>query len=103
MRDDVGQGAAHDGGPEVAQLAKRRGVEGARLGLGDAKLGQAVAHLEGRALRERHGQHVGGVESPHGRTVGDAIGDCPRLTRSGAGEDGEWPGDLRGDGSLVGV
>ena len=103
MRHDVGQGTAHDGGPEMAQLAQRRGVEGACLRLGNPQLGQAVSHLEGSALREGHGQHVGGVKSTDGSPVGDAIRDRPRFTCARAGQHGERAGHLRGDGALIGV
>ena len=103
VRHDVGQGTAHDGGPEMAQLAQRRGVEGACLRLGNPQLGQAVSHLEGGALREGHGQHVGWVKSPDGSPVGDAVRDRPRFTCARAGQHGERAGHLRGDGALIGV
>ncbi len=38
VRDDVRQRTAHDGGPKMAQLAQRGGVEGARLSLRNTQL-----------------------------------------------------------------
>ena len=78
-------------------------MEGSRLRLGHAQLGQSVTHLEGCTLGEGHGQHVGGIDGANGRAVGDAVGDRARLTRAGAREDSEGPGNLGGDGTLVGV
>ena len=103
MRDDVRQRTTHDGGPEVAQLAQRGGVEGARLSLGNTQLGQAVAHFEGRTLREGHGEHVGRVEGTDGRPVRDAVRDRAGLAGARARQDGERARHLRGDGALIGV
>ena len=103
MRDDVGQRAAHDGGPEVAQLAQRGRVEGARLSLRNTQLSQAVTHFEGRALREGHGEHVGRVEGTDGRPVRDAVRDRAGLTGARTRQDGERARHLRGDGALIGV
>ena len=103
MRDNVGQRTAHDSGPKMAQLAQRRRVEGARLSLGNTQLGQAVAHFEGRALREGHGKHVGRVEGTDGRPVRDAVRDRSGLAGARARQDGERASHLRGDGALIGV
>ena len=103
MRDDVGQRPAHDGGPEVAQLTQRRGVEGARLSLWHPQLRQAVAHFEGSALREGHGQDVRWIEGPDGRAVGDAVRNRAGLTRARTGQNGERSGHLRRDGALIGI
>ena len=101
MRDDIGQRPAHDGGPEVAQLAQRRGVEGACLGLRDPQLRQAMAHFEGRALREGHGQDVRWIEGADGCPVGDAVRNRASFAGARTGQNGERPGHLRGDGALI--
>ena len=103
VRDDVGQRTADHRRPEVAQLAQGRGVEGTCLRPGHTQLGQSVTHLEGRALGKGHGQNIRRVDGADGRAVGDAVGDRTGLARAGAREDSEGPGDLGGDGALVGV
>ena len=87
----------------MAQLAQRRRVEGARLRLGNTQLGQAVAHFEGRSLREGHGEHVGWVEGTDSRPVRDAVRDRAGLTGARACQNGERASHLRGDGALIGV
>ena len=101
MWDDVGQRPAHDGGPEVAQLAQRCGVEGTCLRLRHPQLRQAMAHFEGRALREGHGQDVRWIEGADGRPVGDAVRNRASFTCARTGQNGERPGHLRGDGALI--
>ena len=103
MRDDIGQRTPHDGGPKMAQLAQRRRVEGARLSLWNTQLGQAVAHFEGRTLREGHGEHVGRVEGANSRPVRDAVRDRTGLAGARTRQDGERARHLRGDGALIGV
>ena len=103
VRDNVGQRAAHNGGPKMAQLAQRRRVEGARLSLGNPQLGQAVAHFEGRALREGHGEHVGWVEGTDSRPVRDAVRDRAGLAGARTRQDGERACHLCSDGALIGI
>ena len=87
----------------MAQLAQRGRVEGARLSLGNPQLGEAVAHFEGRALREGHGEHVGRVEGADGRPVRDAVRDRTGLAGARTRQDGERASHLRGDGALIRV
>ena len=78
-------------------------MEGARLSLRNPQLGQAVAHFEGRSLREGHGEHVGRVEGTDSRPVRDAVRDRAGLTGARARQNGKRASHLRGDGALIGV
>ena len=62
-----------------------------------------MAHFEGRALREGHGEHVGRVEGTDGRPVRDAVRDRAGLAGARTRQDGERARHLRGDGALIGV
>ena len=73
--------------PEVAQLAKRSGVEGAHGDALDAQVVQAGAHLAGGARGEGDCQGAAWIMAPGVHAVGDAMGDGTGLAGAGAGQD----------------
>ena len=96
-----------DRGAVRAQDPGAEGVEGAHLDLppvvradeGDDPL----AHLAGGLVREGDGEDPPRGDVPDADEVGDAVGDDPRLARSGAGEDEERPLGRRDGAGLLGV
>ena len=60
-------------GPEILQLATRRGVEGLRLYAGHTHGAQTIAHLSGCPRREGHREHALRAHKPLVYQVGDAI------------------------------
>ena len=90
-------------GPEVAQLAQRRRVEGARLHPLGPEPAQPAPHLTGRTRGESDGEHLGRRVDPGGHAVGDAVGDRPGLARAGAGEHPDRPAQRLGHLPLLGV
>ena len=106
-----GQLGVHEGrqrtavhlGPEVAGLAQRRGVEGARLHPRGAEGLQPGAHLARGADRERHREDLLGVVDAGGHAVGDAVGQGPGLARAGAGEHPHRAAQRERDLPLLGV
>ena len=89
--------------PEVAQLAQRRGVEGAGLHPGGTEPAQPAAHLARRAGGERDRQHLGGLVDAGGDAVRDPVGDRPGLAGAGAGQHPDGPAQRLGDPALLGV
>ena len=88
-------------GPEVADLAQGRGVEGAGLHAPGTHRAQAGAHLAGRARGEGHGEHLGGVVDPGGHAVGDPMRDRAGLAGAGTGEDADGATQRQGDLALL--
>ncbi len=95
--------AAHDLGPEVAQLAQRSGVEGAGLDADDAEVAEPGAHLPRRPGREGDRQHALRRVRAGADAVGDAMGDGARLAGPGAGEHADRPRQGDGDRALIRV
>ena len=73
--------------PEVAELGQGVGVErpGGHGGL--AERAQALDHLGGGLVGERHEQDLAGGHDPGGDRIGRPPADHPGLARSGAGQD----------------
>ena len=81
-----------DGGPIATQHSRAEGVEGAHGHLPTfvADEGQdALAHLRGRLVGERHGQDLPGRHAFDADEVGDAMGQHPGLAGARTGQDEE--------------
>ena len=98
-----GQLGAVDVGPEVAQLAQGRGVEGAGLHALGAEPAQPPAHLARRSRGEGDREHLGRLVDAGRHAVGDAVGDRPRLAGAGAGEHPDRAAQRLGHLALLGV
>ncbi len=94
---------AVDVGPEVAQLAKRRRVEGARLHRPGPQPPQPSAHLAGSAGRERDREDLRRGVDPAQDTVGDAVGDRAGLAGAGSREHPHRTAQRLGDLALLRV
>ncbi len=103
MLGDPRQLAADVAGPEVLDLAQRRGVEGPGLDPGDAQRAQPPAHLPGRARGEGHGEDLLGDVRTGEHAVGDPRGDRPRLAGARAGQHADRAAQGGGDLVLLGV
>ena len=89
--------------PEVAQLAQRRGVEGARLHAPGAEHPEPAAHLPRGAGGEGDGQDLGRRVDPGGDAVRDPVRDRAGLAGPGAGQDPHRPAQRLGDPALLRV
>lgn len=78
-------------------------MEGASLNVGDAKAGQAWAHLAGDAGGEDDDQGLGGPVGAGDHAVGDAVDDDPGLAGARAGQDAQGTFEVLGNLALVGV
>ncbi len=101
--DEAGQRAADGLRPEVLELAQGGGVERARLDARGTQLAQAAAHLPGRAVGERDGEHAVRLEDPGPHAIGDAVRDGAGLARARAREHAHRPVQGGGDLALLRV
>ena len=96
---DLRQLAAHHLGPEIAELAQRSRVKGARLDAARAEPAEALPHLARRARREGHREHRLRVVRVDAHPVRDAVRDGASLAGAGAREYAD--GTVQGGGYLT--
>ena len=99
--EDGGGWPADGVGPEVAELAEGRAVEGAGLHGGGAEFAEASAKFTGGFRGEGEGEHVAGFVDAGVEPVGDAVCDGAGLAGTCAREDGDWADELQGGLALL--